>query len=222
MEKPPVPDPVNLWRISLDRAATEYRARFQTLSTEERARALRFARTCDRESFVMVRSELRELLSPCVATTPSAIRFEYGVAGKPRLAGDSPVRFSVSHSRFLALIAITMGRDVGVDLEFQRSPLPEPSADVFSPDEVHRIRASGDPVISFYDHWTLKEAVLKGLGLGFSVSGARINATPGAVERIQGFAVQGMNVHPRFSAAVAIECGCDEVIPPVLLHDTLR
>ena len=52
-----------------------------------------------------------------MGTDPAEIVLEAGVGGKPQTAEPTPVRFNLSHSGELALVAITAGREVGVDVE---------------------------------------------------------------------------------------------------------
>ncbi len=69
---------------------------------------------------------------------------EAGVNGKPRVRGAEEVRFNLSHSGELALIAITAGLDVGVDVE-RTDPKRTPA---------------------FYRSWVRREARAKCTGAG--------------------------------------------------------
>jgi 4'-phosphopantetheinyl transferase len=86
---------------------------------------------------------LRAALAGYLGVDPVAVALRAGRRGKPALAGDSPLRFSLSHSGALALIAVASGREVGVDVE--------------------RI---GLRPAAFYDEWTSREAAAKCFGGG--------------------------------------------------------
>ena len=164
---------VHVWLAVLD--ALPAGEHIGLLSRDEAARAdgFRFAR--DRERFVGARGLLRELLGRYLGVDPSALRFSYGPRGKPCLETDSRpdgVRFNVSHSGGLALLAFTRGRELGVDLERVR-PVPEAESiaeSYFSPREsaeLARLPPAERPP-AFFRCWTRKEAFIKATGDGLS------------------------------------------------------
>lgn len=170
--------------------------------------------------FVSTRARLREVLASFTGQAPSTIEFEYGTTGKPRIANGSMVRFNVSHSHSVCLIAVARGREIGVDIEYQQRPMPHINREVFSPNEAERILASSDPLTSFYDHWTLKEAALKAAGVGFSSPSAQTDLVPGMVCPFRDFAVRNLDIAIGFSAGLAIQIKSDEVLPAVIVHHT--
>ncbi len=116
-------DEVHVWRADLDCDARVLRRLEATLSTDEKARANRFLFQPDRNHFIATRGILRELLGGYVNRVPERLEFDYAPQGKPSLRAELPetsVRFNVSHSHGMALLAFTVGRRVGVDLELVR------------------------------------------------------------------------------------------------------
>jgi phosphopantetheinyl transferase len=116
------------------------------LPRTERERADRLLREDARRRWVAARWALRSVLGGYLGQEPAAIELDLAERGKPRLAdADAALRFNLSHSGELALIAIAAGREVGVDV--QRIG-PRPGA--------------------FYAEWTRREAIAKchGAGLG--------------------------------------------------------
>src|SRR4051794_34647934 len=97
------------------------------LSEEERARGLRFVRPRDRRRFIICRGTLRMLLARLLALPPDRVAFLAGPGGKPELAPIRELadrrlpRFNVTHSDDLALIAVCPDRELGVDLERERT-----------------------------------------------------------------------------------------------------
>jgi 4'-phosphopantetheinyl transferase len=167
----PPADATTVWTIHLDLKSEDLAAAEATLSAEERARARGFPLDGDRRRFAAARAGLRTILGTLLGVTPAELRFRYGALGKPRLddAFDSTVRFNASQSGDTALVAVSRGRDVGVDIE-QIRPVPRLSSLVdrfFSQREREAILERADePVQAFFYHWTLKEAWLKATGLG--------------------------------------------------------
>src|SRR5579863_8613710 len=116
-------DEIHLWRVDLESiGADEFRWR-QVLSSDELTRAARFHFSRDRQRFVAARAWLRTILGGYLRTDPRSLTFTYSKREKPSLGpdfGSSDVRFNVSHSSGIALLAFTRGREIGVDVELLR------------------------------------------------------------------------------------------------------
>jgi 4'-phosphopantetheinyl transferase len=145
------------------------------LSPDERTRALRFHFERDRRRFTIARATVRSILGAYVGSRNRDIVFDYAHYGKPSLAdAASGIRFSVSHSDELAMLAVARDQEVGVDLELIRADVETDklAERFFSPHERESIRAlpDGDRVPAFFHCWTCKEAFLKAQGLGLSRS----------------------------------------------------
>ena len=78
---------------------------------------------------------------------------------------------------------MTVGRDVGVDVEHINRTLTHDVAErFFSPQEVADLRALPEdeqPVV-FFDYWTLKEAYIKARGLGLALPLGQFTFHPAA------------------------------------------
>jgi 4'-phosphopantetheinyl transferase len=111
---------IHVWRVSLAQTESCLQSLQQTLSTDERAKADRFRFPKDRSQFIVSRGALRAILSRYLNISSHILRFDYNPYGKPSLIvaqGGNTLRFNLSHSRGMALIAITKNRDIGVDIE---------------------------------------------------------------------------------------------------------
>ncbi len=169
-------DEVQVWNFTLDRPPAAVERAAAVLSTEERARADAFHFPRDRIRFVIAHATLRELLGGYLQTTPAAVRFVAGPRGKPRLSSDlgpgGDVRFNLSHSHTEALLAVTRGREVGVDLEYMRAEVDCAGivAGHFSPAEQKAWSALPESIrrVAFFHGWTRKEAYVKALGEGLA------------------------------------------------------
>ena len=113
-------DEVHVWRVLVDTQVTQTARFWPVLSPDEQARADRFVFPIHRNRFIVTRGALRMVLARYLTHDPEQLAFRYGPYGKPALdlgADSVDLRFNVSHSHALALIAVTCSRDVGVDVE---------------------------------------------------------------------------------------------------------
>jgi 4'-phosphopantetheinyl transferase len=183
------PDEVRVWVVELDAGlrgdsdvdAVEPGPELAVLSDDERARAARFVRARERRRFARCRAALREILGNLLGEPAGSLRFRAAAVGKPELDRGpgvvAPVRFNLSHSADLAVVAVCRGREVGVDLEHLR-PITEAErivASFFTTAEQVAFAAIAGPDrdAAFLRGWTRKEAVLKGFGVGISGLSAR-------------------------------------------------
>ena len=162
--------------------AAPYRELFvDGLDADERARLDQYKFDIDREKFLVRRGVLRSLLMTYSGTDAASIRYRSGKFGKPELRHDPGLKFSISFSGNWILIGLTQHRSIGVDLEALRH-LPDRAAltnDVCTGAELALLSGLGEekaPAI-FYRIWTLKEALLKGIGTGLARDPATINVS---------------------------------------------
>jgi 4'-phosphopantetheinyl transferase len=171
-------DEVQVWSASLAVESAASGRLAATLTEDEHRRADRFVFEQHRTRFVVARSFLRDVLAGFLDRAPASIRFRYEAAGKPRLdqhaGGDGAgLRFNLSHSGDIALLAVTRGRDVGVDLEVMR-PVPDActiAGRYFAPADSAALRALPETErdAAFLRCWTLKEAYVKAVGGGLAM-----------------------------------------------------
>jgi 4'-phosphopantetheinyl transferase len=154
----------------------------QLLSGEEQERAARMRAPGAGRRFVISHGATRAILARYLGYPPAQFRFQIQAGGKPQLlwpAGAPALSFSLSHSKDLALCAVALERDLGVDVE-QIRPLadwPQIAARYFSPDENEVLHAlSGEAArAAFFQGWTGKEAYTKALGRGISSQWAQFS-----------------------------------------------
>ncbi len=237
-----VSDEVRVWVVELDAGlrgdsdvdAIEPGPELAVLSDDERARAARFVpgraggrRICPPRC----RAALREILGNLLGEPSGSLRFRAAAVGKPELDRGpgvvAPLRFNLSHSADLAVIAVCRGREIGVDLEHRR-PITEAErivASFFTPAEQVAFAAIAGPDrdAAFLRGWTRKEAVLKGFGVGisglsarhetgFGTSGLTSRFTPAEPSpRVDRWMLWEASPRPDFVAALAVDVG----IPPL-------
>jgi 4'-phosphopantetheinyl transferase len=162
-------DEVHVWRATLDLPAQSVEQLEPLLSADERERARRFHFERDRRRWVIARGWLRTLLGRYLAAAPETLSFHYGRFGKPQVTNlETALEFNVSHSGEILLIAVTLRRAVGVDVERIRPDLSviEIAERFFSPAECSALAALPPDVQpdAFFDCWTRKEAYIKARG----------------------------------------------------------
>ena len=193
-----MPGEIHIWRTPLDNAA-RLAAAESVLSRDEAMKAGRFVYAQDRDRFIAAHGALRMVLASYLAADASALEFKVGVIGKPELVQTfTDLRFNLSHSGNLALIAVTRGRDVGVDLEMVQEDMAYEQIveHYFDPAEVWSLRTAPQPARAarFFDLWTRKEACLKAEGCGL-----------GAVPGIRQFVVRNLIPAEGYAGAIASE-----------------
>jgi 4'-phosphopantetheinyl transferase len=169
-------DEVQLWRVDLE-AIRANESRWQKiLSNDESERASRFYFLRDRQSFVASRAVLRMILAGYLAVDPGSLSFSYSKREKPSLGAayaKSDIRFNVTHSGDIAMLAFTRQREIGVDVEQIRSDVEVESIArrFFSTHERMQLAAlsSEEKVVAFFRCWTRKEAYIKATGDGLSL-----------------------------------------------------
>jgi 4'-phosphopantetheinyl transferase len=173
----------------------------------------------------VARALVRTTLSRYSATAPEAWRFVLGEHGCPFIDPDQNtegLRFNLSHTTGLIVLAVTRGRDVGVDVEFEpRDSRTTKIADrFFAPSEVaalHRL-PEAEQRERFFAYWTLKESYIKARGMGLAIPLKRFwfdVDTPGEIcldgapeldDDPKTWAFARLRMSPQHPVAVALRC----------------
>ncbi len=151
------------------------------LDEAERSRWMGYPYPGPRRRFGLCRSALRAILAAQLGCKGDEIAFGEGDRGKPFVlvrGRPAPVSFNVSHSGRHGLIAIAPVGRVGVDIE-ERSDRPYLDTvieAVLSREERSEIEGLSNDLrlYSFYRLWTIKEAIIKAIGVGHRLDVASI------------------------------------------------
>jgi 4'-phosphopantetheinyl transferase len=171
-------DRVEVWTVRQDApGVAERMLSYESLLTpEEHARAARFFHAADRERFVFGRALAWTMLARFGQRPPNDWSIVIDEHGRPELgartAGTPDLRFNLSHTTGLIACALTVGREVGVDVErIDRKLTYEIPERFFSAREVADLRAlpRSEQDVVFFDYWTLKESYIKARGLGLAL-----------------------------------------------------
>ncbi len=212
-------DEVHVWLVELDVAPPRLEELRAVLSADERERAERFVFSKLRRRFVVAHAVLRMVLGQYVETDPSRLAFRYAAHGKPALESDpghSVPKLNLAHSSDLALIAVSLDRVVGVDLEKKhwRESLEGVASRYFSAKECELIHGASpeSKADCFFSLWAKKEAILKATGDGIfaltrievwpelKVRSGRDRAPPAAA----GWTLADLPPIPGFASALAV------------------
>ena len=159
---------VDVWSADLDASPGLDPRR---LPAPERERAARLRRPRDRARWIAARIALRRVLAHYLGQDPARIELRRGDHGKPALADPlAALRFNLSHSGGIALVAVAPDCEVGIDVEERRAGrdfarLAEIGLDAASQDAV-RDAAPEHRAAAFYAAWVRREAVAKCVGTG--------------------------------------------------------
>jgi 4'-phosphopantetheinyl transferase len=213
---------VHVWRAALDRPDAELQRFRELLAPDERARAERFYFETHRRHFTAGRGILRALLGEYLGLRPAQVAFRYGPQGKPALAdGLDDLRFNLAHAHGLALVAVSRGHEVGVDLERIREDYAcdEVAGRFFSPNEVAVLRGLPPELRreAFFTCWSRKEAYIKATGRGLSqaLDQFDVSLAPGAPAALLAtrhdppdagrWSLYALHPGPGYAGAVAVE-----------------
>jgi 4'-phosphopantetheinyl transferase len=213
-------DEVHVWAACLEQPVATVHALQSLLSVQELNRADRFHSERDRRRYVVSHGILRRVLANYRQADPRALRFTIGKNGKPALAdesGPTALRFNLSHTEDLALIAVTLGHEIGVDVERVR-PISELESIVdsyFTARERDTLRTMDNTNRrdAFYRCWTRKESYAKAIGgeIAVALSGfdamlsAPADLPAGGPARVSGWNLHELRPADGYVGAVAID-----------------
>lgn len=217
---PGVPQGIQVWHLPLCLERPPPARDWALLSPAEVERAARLRQPADRVRSVCTRAALRRLLGERLGRAASQVPLGTGLHGRPRLEADTEVGgqgqepgsgsarcrtegtlpdFNVSHSGACALIALAEGGlSVGVDVErcdaFGAQGLADPAA---LESLVLSARERAAPPAARPDFptlWTVKESVLKCLGLGVAEHLPHVSVAQREAEGVRGGVVGDVEV----------------------------
>lgn len=164
-----------VFHVDLAPHATHEAEAWAWLSGAERARSCRYLHAGPRRRFVLSRAALRAVLCQELGCDSKRLTFRTSRYGKPFAEVEempNPISFNVSHGGSHGLIGVVSRGRLGVDIEERvpRDDLGDLAGAVLGVNEMREfalLRGSRRTHF-FFRIWTLKEALIKALGVGFS------------------------------------------------------
>ncbi|MFT5351512.1 MAG: 4'-phosphopantetheinyl transferase [Planctomycetota bacterium] len=178
---------IDVWHSRIDLPASQINKYIETLSEEELRRAEKFTFPDKYKEYVVSRGVLRNALAHVLKQSPSEFIFDYTDSKKPYLSrkyNDQEISFNLSHSHGRALIAISLDRQIGIDIEKVRPDIEhEKLAKRFFSEAEHKALMQcvvEKRLPAFFATWTRKEAFVKavGKGIAFGLSEFDVNIDP--------------------------------------------
>jgi 4'-phosphopantetheinyl transferase len=140
------------------------------LSASDRVRAARFRRQEDRMRFMLGRALLAAMLREHLDYPAAPFEFAFTEHGRPYLAANPAIAFSISHAGDIVGVALTTTARVGLDVESldRRVELVPLAERIFSAADLARFKTLPENARhrAFFHAWTGKEAVLKAKSVG--------------------------------------------------------
>jgi 4'-phosphopantetheinyl transferase len=174
---------IDVWCIRLDGAETP------PPTPGEAARAARFRTPDLQRRYLRSHAALRAILA---RYTEARLDFAVTEHGKPFLPAAPDVKFNLSHSGEMALVAVAREVEIGVDIERFR-PMPDyrDIAERFFPaSQADAVTDEAD----FFRRWVRLEAVAKATGEGLYALGAELAGE---------WTIEELDAAPGYAAAVA-------------------
>jgi 4'-phosphopantetheinyl transferase len=184
--------------MRLDGIGTDDQVLWEFLSAPEQERANRFYFDLHRQRFLRTHAFCRKILARYTHLPAAQLNLQALPDGKPYLVDTTgqDIRYNLSHSGDLMILAVTTRSDVGVDVEIHSAALDwrQIAAAYFESREVAALEHLEDKdqqLACFYRIWTMKEAYLKARGQGIA-AGLRHtivqtgNGLPAAFEALPG------------------------------------
>ena len=187
---------LHVWRAELDAPGWPGP---EELPAAERERAAAMRRPGAATRWASARWALRHVLARYLEQEPVEIELALGPHGKPALAlAPERLRFNLSHSGGIALVAVSREHEVGVDVEQVRAgrDVVALAERALPSEDVAAVRDAPDEERAevFHRRWARHEARLKCLGTG-------LGAQPQAPAPV---ALSDLDPGPGYAAAVAV------------------
>ena len=194
---------MRVFSVDLDQpaAVVAYLDRLIPVSERRASARIRVARASTR----IVLADVLGIQSDQLSISRQCAHCGHPAHGRPTVAGDDRISFSVSHSGAFAVIALADGDvTVGVDVEElrPRRRLDALAQRILNDDEhaAWSLLADADERLRFFlQVWTAKEAYLKAIGIGVTT---RLRDVPA---RVDGWHTRVLDLGPERVAALCVD-----------------
>ncbi|MCP4297231.1 MAG: 4'-phosphopantetheinyl transferase superfamily protein [Proteobacteria bacterium] len=171
-------DEIHLWFVNPEQITDPklLDAYYPLLSEEEKVRQKRFIFEKHQHQYLITRALVRTVLSKYCDVAPQDWKFGKNSYGRPfidEVHNQNSLRFNLTHTDGLIVCALTLDKDLGVDVEdeFRKSETTGIAHRFFAPEEVQNLneQPQNEQKSRFFDFWTLKESYIKACGMGLAI-----------------------------------------------------
>lgn len=212
---------VDIWQVPLTSLPTDKLSLIETLDTDERHRHERFHKKL-KQSYLISHVACRQILAQYLNISAKEIQYKKNPYGKPLLDHDTSIRFNMSHSNTLAIVAVSIHNDLGVDLEFsdKKTAWKKIAKRFFHPTEIKHMLKQGEDEQkkTFFQIWTRKEAYIKALGTGFATPFPSFNVIDRQILTIDSpneteitWHIKDLSINPDYTASVVQNTSIEKI-----------
>ncbi|XP_019164931.1 PREDICTED: uncharacterized protein LOC109161070 isoform X1 [Ipomoea nil] len=183
----PSPKETHLWYVKPNEVKSEalLKQYMEILSASEKENVLRLHGDEHRKTALLARALVRTTVARYQINShvdPRTLKFRKNIHGKPEVEWQHsdhwqppPLHFNISHTTSLIACGVTVDSPIGIDVEENQRTVKNNILNLarryFSEHEYKVLCSIGDSQVQhqeFIKLWTLKEAYVKALGIGFS------------------------------------------------------
>lgn len=167
-------------------------------------KARKYRRWQDQQAFVFGKLLLKKALKQFSYGEDCLEQLKTNPFNKPILPN---IQFNITHAGHCVICALSKHIPIGVDIEQIKEIDINMFDKVFCDQELSLIREAADPLYTFFSYWTIKEAILKCLGLGFSGDPMLISINRETVfYRNERWTIEKLSLPPNYIGHLAYQC----------------
>ncbi|WP_192349521.1 4'-phosphopantetheinyl transferase superfamily protein [Algoriphagus sp. Y33] len=215
---------LDIWRIYIPDFIDKIEQNRWLLTAAELSKSEAFLHEEDRNRFLLGKIFLRKIIAKYLKIADQEVGFDYLEFKKPVLPTGYSLNFNISHSGDYIVFGFANRHPVGVDVELMDSKV-----DLYnliytsmSSVEISSILNSEFPRDIFYKHWTRKEALLKGVGIGLTDRLMDINVCDGlnfVPSEISGFTSTWSIRNFIMDDVYSVSLACDSAVRVVRFYE---
>lgn len=209
----------HIWYTRLEDHVKKYELFQNWLAPEEKIRAEALAIPY-RQSFIISRGVLRDLLAHYSEQSPQQLKLSYSTSGKPLLINpEQSIEFNLSHSKNILVLVFSIDTSVGIDIEYinHRIHIDKIAYRFLPAYEYDRLQLSQGTkkLEAFFNAWVRNEALIKAMGNTLQThpfsryklsSNSQVNTLEYKKKEINSFySISKLSLYPDFAAAIAIK-----------------
>jgi len=173
---------IDVWLCQAEKMDKKVDYFFSILSSDEKERANRFKFGIHRQRFIISHGFKRTILAEYLSISPLSIDIIKAEKGKPYLSDPiQSLQFNLSHTEDVTLLAITKAAEIGIDIECsdRKTDWEAICHRFYTPVEQNELLSldKNKQKNAFFGLWTRKEAYIKMLGTGLSLSPTEFTLT---------------------------------------------